>query len=54
MEEFGFFFFFLTMQVIFWLKRLDSVRRGEKSPRATKSSLSDLCLTSKCNICVYT
>lgn len=56
MEEF--FFSFLDNAVhfyFFWLKGFSIYVKSKKEVQELqKSSLSDLCLVSKCNICVYT
>ena len=57
MEEY-FFFSFLDNAVhfyFFWLKGFSIYVKSKKEVQELqKSSLSDLCLVSKCNICVYT
>lgn len=45
-----FYFIFLTVRVLYLLK----VKRKKEVQELQKSSLSDLCLISKRNICVYT
>ena len=55
MEEVFFFLFGQGSSFLFFLaERVFYLKSKKEVQELQKSSLSDLCLVSKCNICVYT